>query len=1463
MLSEKLGNHISTGNIRVSWFNRVTVHDLLVTDVHGDTILSTPELIGRLNLLAFSTRNIEVRKAVLNHADIRFSIDPEIDAINIKFIVDQLKSKDTTSNKPKWIFGIRSIELNDCRFTFKNAAKIFDRPFGMDYSGLDVSNLNLVLSDFRPGGSLGGVKFRIRRLSCIEKCGLDLKFMSADFLVNHQNMSFKNVYIKTSLSELAAKETSFHFDSWQDFSGDNFISEVFMDIDIRKSDVAFSDLSQFAPYFGMYTGKVMLTGKVTGTVDNLKGEKINVLFGEMTRINGNFDLKGLPNIRTSLIYADVTDLVTCPQDIERVQVPKSPVGHVTLPVTMQKITTIGFKGNFTGFFDDFVTYGTFTSNLGNLSTDVSIKPLVGVDTDTTFTFRGALKTERFHLGKLLTQPALGEITLTGMVEGSASRNNIHALLRGNVSSIDLKGYEYRNIAINGTVVNRIYDGQLSVDEPNIKMDFSGKVDLTETIPAFDFWANVERARLYHLKLVEKDTSSFAAFSIQATFSGNNIDNLSGDLDLKNSLFRRNSREIEINNLLLFTKEIRDTNQFILLSDILDAEIRGKYQFLKLPESFFSMVKNFAPAWVPATVSPDSLSNNNFRFKATFKDTEKLTNFFVNEFYVSRRTQIDGVYDPAHRDVHFVLNVPYMGLDGKQWQGFYLNGNVENFSFVVESGCEVFRVNKNLSFEHLTMKARACGDSVGMDFRWNNWDSLLNRGFISSKIFFLKKPKQQIPVIHVFSSPGQIVTAGDIWTLTHQGISIDSTTVRINNIRASMDNQEILVSGVISQKEQDKLDITVKDLSLPVINSSLQFDKLLFGGIANGSASLSNLYGIPVFVSDLHIDDFSLNNSPFGSTDLTALWNSANRTVRIETKSFLNDLRTLQAKGNYYITNQELDFDVSLEKVPVKILQPYLENVFTGLEGTLSGEMRLTGAINNPLMNGSIDIQNAAMTLDYTKTRYSFAGATTVKNNSISFKDIELFDQFRNSCKITDGFLFIDRFRNITYDLQFQANHLEVLNTGVRDNNLFYGRAFATGSIRIRGNPKDMQLDIFAKTERNTRFFIPLSSSDELSKTAFISFVDHTPRAQRRSSEYQRSRALMFSNDEPVPEATKFNINITMDVTPDAEAQLIFDAKIGDIIRARGNGNLKLNIANNRFDMRGTYIIEEGDYLFTLQNLLSNKHFSIEKGGIITWSGDPLGALLNLKAIYTARPSLYDLMKEDNFKRSVPVQCILHITNKMTNPNIRFELDIPNASQEVMSFLNAATASEEEMSQQFIFLVAANRFSNVANSGSAGSGLETMGLATASEFLTGQLSHLLSQWREDIDIDFSVRPGTFNTGQVYEGGITTNRVNFRVNYEVATETSDNVGEFSLETKVGNSNKLMFKMFNRANATYLSQSAYTQGVGLLFREDFNQVRDLFKRKKSPAKRREEEDETPEEEQSKPKIVNEKTVTTLMNN
>jgi hypothetical protein len=379
----------------------------------------------------------------------------------------------------------------------------------------------------------------------------------------------------------------------------------------------------------------------------------------------------------------------------------------------------------------------------------------------------------------------------------------------------------------------------------------------------------------------------------------------------------------------------------------------------------------------------------------------------------------------------------------------------------------------------------------------------------------------------------------------------------------------------------------------------------------------------------------------------------------------------------------------------------------------------------------------------------------------------------------------------------------------------------------------MYLNVAGRTQRNTQFHIPLTYNEEINTASFIRFVDKSQQAARRPD--LRRRILVNAPEVREAQQMRYEINISLDVTNDTETVLIFDKITDEEIRSRGTGSLQLNISNTRFDIRGTYTISEGYYQFVLQNGVIKRRFNIEQGGIITWSGDPMGALLNLKAVYTARPSLYNLMNDEYFKRTASVECILHITNLLTNPNLRFDVKIPNAEQEVQSFLAAATSSDEEMTKQFLALVAMNMFfpdANHATSSSSHIGLE-MGLATASSFLTNQLSSMASQL-SGVGVGFEVLPGNAETGSGGQNSldISTDKWLLHINYEIRSEDAENTGEFLFERKLGDRNAFKLKLFRRSNAKYLSENPYTSGGGLLFRRDFNNLSDLFNGNRPPA-------------------------------
>ena len=175
-----------------------------------------------------------------------------------------------------------------------------------------------------------------------------------------------------------------------------------------------------------------------------------------------------------------------------------------------------------------------------------------------------------------------------------------------------------------------------------------------------------------------------------------------------------------------------------------------------------------------------------------------------------------------------------------------------------------------------------------------------------------------------------------------------------------------------------------------------------------------------------------------------------------------------------------------------------------------------------------------------------------------------------------------------------------------------------------------------------------------------------------------------------PKQLGMDINFDLEVTPDAEVQIIFDSKVGDVMKGRGSGNLNITLdKKGEFKMTGDYIIEEGDYLFTLKNIL-NKPFSVENGGKIIFNGDMDNAEIDIKAIYKVKTSLVPIMGEEYTER-VDVQCQLYLTGKLFNPVVGLNIELPNSDEQTRSYLRNVISTEEELSRQFLYLLVMNSF----------------------------------------------------------------------------------------------------------------------------------------------------------------------------
>lgn len=341
-----------------------------------------------------------------------------------------------------------------------------------------------------------------------------------------------------------------------------------------------------------------------------------------------------------------------------------------------------------------------------------------------------------------------------------------------------------------------------------------------------------------------------------------------------------------------------------------------------------------------------------------------------------------------------------------------------------------------------------------------------------------------------------------------------------------------------------------------------------------------------------------------------------------------------------------------------------------------------------------------------------------------------------------------------------------------------------------------------------------------------------------------------------------DITLALNVRPNMDFQLVIDPMRGDVVRGRGEGllNLRINPRRNIFEMYGDYTITEGSYQLSLENIISKK-FIIESGSMIQWTGEPVDALLNIDAVYQLKASLQPLLggtrntsggddsssegatsySGNDYSRPVPVECIIHIGGRLTNPQLTFTVQVPDADQETQAAVANALNTESAVQQQFAALLLFGSFisdgsvassSNLGVSATVGSGIE---------MLSNYLSNLIST--DDYNIRINYRPKSDIASDELDIGFSKNLINNRLfielegNYVIDPKQTANsnvsnfMGEAYLTWMIDRSGNLRLKVFTQTIDRFdENQGLQETGIGIYYKEDFNNFRDLRQRIKA---------------------------------
>lgn len=1446
--SGKFKSTISVGTIEYKFFNKLSLSRVLIKDKNNDTLFYSGKVDVGIRRMNFKSKSFRLGSVSLTKPVIALITD-STGQMNLAWYLEMIKNPTDTIKKGGSKILIDQINIRDARFSLINrtALKAKSR---IDFNNLNLSGLNGVIEDLRIFNDT--TRFNVFNLGFRESSGFTLTKMNSSVIIARQNIVINSTSASCDGSLLNIPRFSLTADSADAFK--NFNEKVKLDILLDKSQISTSDLKYFIPFADSLNESVWISGKIMGTISELRGRNIKLQYRNFTSLDCDFDASGLPKIESAYLYIGVNNLRTNAKDLEHVSLPGR--ARLIIPDAIKNLGTISFNGSFTGFTTDFVTYGEIRTSQGNIRTDISLRP----EEADRYKVKGLITGSNINIGELTGKSELiGNVSMSANIDGYAfSLKKFSGNLTGKIDSIEINRYLYRNITLNGSFTEKTWDGSINIVDKNIKLDLLGLLNFNNKLPEFDFTLNVADANLYKLNFDKLDSTSKVTMLLTSNFKGNNIDNLDGEIKLLNSSFRKYNNNLELYDLSIRTFKEGDKPVLSLRTDFVDADIKGHYNFAALGGLIRSTLVTLMPSQFHFSGRQTDLNKNNFTFEINFKNTDKINKFFRTGILIADKSYIKGAFNADS-----IINI-----NGKADLLTVKNNVFRNFSFDVGVAGSRLTLGMNSSSLNLLGQSEIKDLIVGLktkpdnfEFRvnWDNKDTLRNEGnFIARGTVVKNVAGRNNPILKVEIDSSHIYSDNNLWKVSTSSIQIDTTSFDINRLNITSKDRSYLVDGTVSANPSDTLHLEFKGIDITPLNILLNRRKnndagmvpLNFKGTVNGKILISNVYKSLLLAGNIVVDKFSVLGSEFGAVTINSTLDNVKKIVNIKASNNLNSVKMFDVTGTYDPAGKKIDLTADATKLPVGFLNPLLKLFASDISGYASGRLNLSGQGENIYLQGAAMVENASVKITYLQTKYTMNDSIRFDKEGIKFNNVKIKDVKGNTATLS-GYVNHKNFREYTADLNININsgEFQVLNTQPKDNPLFYGTAYATGSAKIHSDQNSLAFDIVATTGKNSKLSIPMSKGLSVSEYSYISFEDST-----------RGKKLLpgdTGSTVPVP-AKPIGMDLTMnlEVTPDAEVQIIFDSKVGDVMKGHGSSK-NLNVVLNKkgdFGIYGDYIIEDGDYTFTFGNIV-NKTFSVENGGKIMFNGNLKDAEIDLKANYlNLKASLMPILGEEKYAERIPVEPQLNLSGKLFNPIVGFDIYLPDADEATRSYLRNAISTEEELTKQVFALLLMNSFISMgATSSTVISSTTTNSTsavaATTFEMLSNQISNWLSQLSKSFDIGLNIRPGSNAiTPQEAQVALSTQVLNNKIvlngNFDVkgtgATTNNTNqlTGDFDAELKL--TEKMRLKVFNRFNDTYAGTglSPYTQGVGIFYKQDFNKFSDLFRRKVKADMKKEED-------------------------
>lgn len=1441
IISRKLGTRISIDRVDIGLFYRVSLDGFYVEDFQRDTLLYAGRLDARIKSLGLFGGGLVFSRAELS--DARFCLRETPDGeMNIKQVVDKLSKKDKARAEGKFRLEIERLETDGLDFCMERLEHR-NPSYGVDFADMHLIDIRAELKNFTIDGPV--IHTDIGRLAMRERSGFVVEDLAGCLCIANGCIDIREGHIRTAKSNIELPSLSLIGLDWALYK--NFVEEVDITAQVVNTTLSSDDIAYFSPK--MKDWHLTLTdvnADVSGPVADMSGSLRSVRTGADTKLSVDFAAQGLPDVGKGHFKADISELTTSAADVDRLA---AALTGKNLPDEVLRIAKnagkIGLTGKFDGTLTAFAADAALATEIGGATCLLQVSSL----RDGCRGVLGDVKTSSLQLGELLENDLLGPLSLNVHVNGELSSEHSDAEVSGEILRLGINGYDYDSLRMKGHLVNREFNGLIEARDRNLRFDFRGLLDLNdEQRPRYDFALDLEEANLAALGVNRRDSVSVLAARIAARAVGRTLDDLNGIIFVRDVSYRYNDRELAADSVVIVGRNSLSDKFIRLRSDFVDADYEGKTSykevFAYLQQRFRDYVPTLdgGPGWQAQHPDTVELADGYSQLTVNVRKINPLVNAVSPGLQIADGSQLLLRINPANDKLSFEAASDYIERGRMLVTRLNLDAHNRGDSLVFAASTEDLYLN-SFHMSRVGMSGGAKDNKLELitDFADTIGDVSGRIGFRSE---FARGRGPAGRQIDLRLTPSYISRGEKTWNIYTDGITADTSRIRIDRFRMVNAGQQLLLDGVVSRRLQDSVQLTLHNFELAPFSQFTSSMGYRVDGRTNGSATMKAVLGAGEVQADIVVDSISINDLAVPSIWLRSRWDFIQNRAGILVQQREN-LDTL-VRGFYAPSQKRYYARATLDAVELSALDPLLKGVVERTGGNADVDIALRGSGKEANLSGQIAVRDFTTTVDFTQVTYTMPRAVIeVKNNHLIAEGVPLYDPEKNEGLFSID-LNLEHLSNIFYSVKVLPKELMVLNTTSKDNDLFYGRIFASGSATIAGSKGGVKMDIVATTEGDSEFYMPLSGQSNAKTADFVTFV--TPE-QIDTTDYLVRKKLLFQQQGRKKEAAGSTMDITMalNVQDNTAFQLVIDPTVGSALKGRGNGmlNLHINPGNGIFNMYGDYTLIEGSFLFSLQNIITKK-FIIESGSMIQWTGEPVDARLDINAVYKLKTSLQPLLNtvtassDDDQSgsrisdRSVPVDCKIHIGGRLSNPQLDFSVVVPVTDIETQAAVASGLNTQEAQAQQFISLVALGTFSN---SGSANIGASS-GVATGLEMLTNQLTNWFST--DDYRIILNYRAGSEMTGDEVDFGFSTNLINNRLLVEVegnyiidnkqavSNNVSNFMGEAHVTWLIDKSGNLRLKAFTQTIDRFdENQGLQETGIGISYKEDFNNFKDLKQR------------------------------------